>query len=69
MSVFGPDVDLRNPAFIHPSAQIYGRVIVEDGASLWLNVVVRAENDEIVVGAYRNVQDFVMLYVGFGDRP
>ncbi len=66
MSVFGPDVDLRDPAFIHPSAQIYGRVIVEEGASFWLNAVARAENDEVVVGAYSNIQDFVMLHVGLG---
>lgn len=64
MTRFGPDVDLRNPAYVHASAQLYGRVVVEEGASIWINAVARAELAEIVIGAYTNIQDFVMLHVG-----
>jgi len=66
VNIYGPDVALRNPAFVHPSAQIHGQVIVDEGASFWTNAVVRAESHEIVVGAYTNIQDFVMLHVGGG---
>ena len=48
---FGPDVTVDPAAFIHPTAQIYGKVAVAAGASLWPNVVVRAESQEVVVGA------------------
>jgi carbonic anhydrase/acetyltransferase-like protein (isoleucine patch superfamily) len=57
-------VVLNNPAFVHPSALLYGKVRVEEGASIWCNVVARAEMHEIVIGPHTNVQDFVMLHVG-----
>ncbi len=60
----GPLVTLNNPAFIHPSALIYGQVTFGEGASLWANAVVRAEAYGVEVGAYTNIQDFVMIHVG-----
>lgn len=63
---FGPDVTVDPAAFVHPTAQVYGKVAIEAGASLWPNVVVRAESQEVVVGARTNVQDFVMIHVGNG---
>src|SRR3546814_10392954 len=39
-------------------------VLIEEGASVWINVAMRAENYLIVVGAYTNIQDFAMLHVG-----
>ena len=65
-NIYGPDVALHDPAFVHPSVHLHGRVIVEEGVSLWTNAVARAESQEIVVGAYTNIQDFVMLHVGGG---
>ena len=61
---FGPEVVLNDPAYIHPSAQIYGKVRIETGASVWCNAVMRAEMFEIVVGAHTNIQDFAMVHVG-----
>jgi len=62
--LFGPDIVLDNPAFIHPSAQLHGKVTVGDQASIWCNAVVRSESYEVVIGPYSNVQDFVMIHVG-----
>lgn len=64
MHQFGPDVTLNNPAFIHPSAQIYGKVTINEGASVWINAAIRSENFEVVIGEYSNVQDFVLMHVG-----
>ena len=64
MPLFGPDIVLDNPAFIHPSAQLHGKVTVGSQASIWCNAVVRAESYEVVIGPYANVQDFVMIHVG-----
>lgn len=63
---FGPDVTVDPEAFVHPTAQIYGKVSVAVGASIWPNVVVRAESQEVVIGRRTNVQDFVMIHVGAG---
>lgn len=64
MQTYGPDVRLDNPAFIHDSAQIFGCNRIEDGASVWPNVVMRAEMHENVIGRFSNLQDFVMVHVG-----
>ena len=66
MSGYGPDVILNDPAFIHPTTLLYGKVRVEKDASFWPNTVVRAENYEVVVGEGTNIQDFVMIHVGGG---
>ena len=64
MPFIGPDVTLNNPAYIHDSALLYGKVTVGNHASIWMNVVARAEHKEIVIGEYTNIQDFVMLHIG-----
>ena len=62
---YGPDVTLNDPAFIHPSVQMYGKITLNSGASVWPNTVMRAENHEIVIGENANIQDFVMIHVGY----
>ncbi|HYM31195.1 MAG TPA: gamma carbonic anhydrase family protein [Candidatus Cybelea sp.] len=66
MPFIGPDVVLDNPAFVHPSVHLYGKVRLEANASIWCNAVVRSESHEVVIGPYSNVQDFVMIHVGAG---
>lgn len=63
-AVIGPEVVLRNPAYVHDTAHLYGKIFVEENASIWVNVVARAEQKEIVIGSYTNIQDFVMLHIG-----
>ena len=64
MPTFGPDVVLDQPAYIHPSAQIYGKVHIAENASLWCNVAIRSETFDVRIGPYTNIQDFVMIHVG-----
>ena len=52
-------------AWIAPSAQIFGRVTIGAGSSIWHNAVLRAECQEIRIGRLANVQDFVMVHVGY----
>jgi len=68
MPHIGPHVTLDDPAFIHDTAQIYGKVYIGPGVSIWPNVVMRAEMFEIRIGARTNLQDFVMVHVGL-DVP
>ena len=60
----GPDVRDLGSAWIDPSARIFGDVEIGEQASIWCNVVVRAESHEVVIGPRTNVQDFVMIHVG-----
>ena len=53
--------------FVHPSAQMYGKITIGEGSSVWPNAVMRAENDHISIGRVTNIQDFVMIHVGFDD--
>ena len=66
MPHIGPHVTLNNPAFIHDTAQLYGKVTLEEGSSIWPYVVTRAEMHEIVIGARTNIQDHVMIHVAYG---
>lgn len=65
MPLFGPDITLNNPAFIHDTAHIYGKVKLEEGSSIWANAVIRAETHEVVIGEKSNIQDFVMIHIGW----
>jgi carbonic anhydrase/acetyltransferase-like protein (isoleucine patch superfamily) len=61
-------VDLSRAAFVHPSAQVYGSVMADDGASIWCNAVIRSEAAHVSIGAFTNIQDFVMVHTDPG-RP
>lgn len=52
-------------AWIAPSAQLYGKVSVGAGSSVWPNAVIRSECQEVTVGRMTNLQDFVMVHVGY----
>lgn len=49
-------------AFIAPSAVLIGDVVVEEGASVWFGAVLRADFDQIVVGAGSSVQDNCVVH-------
>tara|TARA_Y100000590_G_C15635364_1_gene982777 strand:+ start:789 stop:1391 length:603 start_codon:yes stop_codon:yes gene_type:complete len=60
----GSNVNLQNPAFIHDSVQMFGKIEIGQGSSLWPNVVIRAEMFNVKVGDYTNIQDFSMIHIG-----
>jgi len=64
MGHIGEHVTLEQPAYVHESACLYGKVHISPGVSIWPNVVTRAESFEIRIGARTNIQDFVMIHVG-----
>ena len=61
-------LDTAEAAYIDPSAQIYGRVTMREGSSIWCNAVMRSEAAHVEIGAFSNVQDFVMIHTDPG-RP
>jgi carbonic anhydrase/acetyltransferase-like protein (isoleucine patch superfamily) len=58
--------DIDPSAWVAPSAQLYGAIAIGPGASVWHNVVMRAECHAIRIGRLTNVQDFVMIHVAYG---
>jgi len=50
--------------WIHESANLYGRLAIGSGSSVWPNVVMRAEMLDIQIGRMTNIQDFTMIHVG-----
>jgi carbonic anhydrase/acetyltransferase-like protein (isoleucine patch superfamily) len=62
--IYGPDVVTDDPAFIHPTASLYGHVRIGRGVSIWPNAVCRAEAGQIAIGEMSNIQDMVMIHGG-----
>jgi carbonic anhydrase/acetyltransferase-like protein (isoleucine patch superfamily) len=57
--------DLTRAAFVDPTVRAFGRVKCAEGASLWPYAVIRAEHTEVKIGAYTNLQDHVMVHIGY----
>ena len=52
--------------FIAPNATVIGRVVLEEDASVWFNVVIRGDNDPIIIGKKSNIQDGSILHTDLG---
>ena len=52
--------------FIAPDATLVGDITLHAAVSIWFQVVIRAENDRIVIGEGCNVQDGSVLHVDPG---
>jgi carbonic anhydrase/acetyltransferase-like protein (isoleucine patch superfamily) len=59
--------NLHESVWIAPSAELYGRISIGEGSSVWPQTVIRAECQEVRVGHHSNLQDFVMIHVGYDD--
>jgi carbonic anhydrase/acetyltransferase-like protein (isoleucine patch superfamily) len=53
-------------AFIHPSAEVIGRVTIGRDASLWPLVVLRGDIERITIGPRSNVQDSTVMHTSHG---
>ncbi|MGE5289326.1 MAG: gamma carbonic anhydrase family protein [Micromonosporaceae bacterium] len=54
-------------AWVAPGAIVVGRVSIGPAASVWYGSVLRADDDDIVVGADCNIQDQCCLHVDPGE--
>lgn len=57
--------DLSRAAYIDPTARVFGGVSCGEGASLWPYCVIRAEHTRVAIGAHTNLQDHVMVHIGY----
>ena len=55
--------EVHSSAFIAASADLIGRVTVGEEASIWYNVTLRGDINEIVIGPRSNVQDNAVIHL------
>ena len=55
-----------NNVFIAPSAYVLGNVTLGDDVSVWYGAVLRADFDDIEIGARTNIQEGVLMHVDHG---
>jgi len=60
-----PQID--DTAFVAPSADIMGKVVLKEQSSVWFNAVIRGDCDIIEVGKRSNVQDGAVLHADPGQ--
>jgi carbonic anhydrase/acetyltransferase-like protein (isoleucine patch superfamily) len=48
--------------WVAPDAQVMGRVILGEEASIWFGAVLRADNEPMRIGARSNIQDGAVLH-------
>src|SRR5579859_1786806 len=56
-------------AYIDPSAQVIGDVVVGERSSIWPNVTARGDVNAIRIGNESNVQDNSVLHCDAGTYP
>ncbi|TFH27113.1 MAG: gamma carbonic anhydrase family protein [Myxococcales bacterium] len=61
-------VRIEGEVFVADSADVIGSVVLKDKSSVWFNVVVRGDTDEIIIGEETNIQDNAVLHTDPGIR-
>jgi carbonic anhydrase/acetyltransferase-like protein (isoleucine patch superfamily) len=52
--------------WVAPDANLIGKVVIEDEASVWFGSTLRGDNEEIRIGAGSNVQENCILHTDMG---
>jgi len=55
--------NISKSCFIAPNASVIGNVELGDNASIWFNVVIRADLAQVKIGKNSNIQDGCILHV------
>ncbi len=57
---------IADDTWIAPDANLIGKVVIEDAASVWFGCTLRGDNEVIRVGAGTNVQDHTVMHTDMG---
>ncbi|MCR9125862.1 MAG: gamma carbonic anhydrase family protein [Rhodobacteraceae bacterium] len=52
--------------WVAPDANLIGQVVLEEGASVWFGTTIRADHEEIRIGAGSNVQENCVMHIDAG---
>ena len=64
----GIDPIIDESVFVAESADVIGEVTIKKNASIWYNVVIRGDEQPIVIGENTNIQDGSVVHTGW-DEP
>ena len=56
-------------AFVDASAQVIGDVVLGPESSVWMNVVIRGDVNQVRVGSRTNIQDLTLVHVMRDTHP
>ena len=62
----GHSPQIADDTWIAPDANLIGKVVIEDRASVWFGCTLRGDNEEIRVGAGSNLQENCVLHTDMG---
>lgn len=65
-SLAGVSPEVAETAWVAPDANVIGRVVLEDKASVWFGCTLRGDNEEMRVGAGSNIQENVVCHTDLG---
>ena len=61
--------DIHPTAYVAPSADVIGDVVLGESCSVWFNTTIRGDVHRIRIGARTNVQDNAVIHVTHGTAP
>ena len=62
----GNKPEIKENVFIAEGSKIIGDVVIEKGASIWFNTIIRGDIDSIKVGQNTNIQENSTLHIDKG---
>ena len=65
-SLDGDSPQVAEDSWIAPDANVIGKIVVEEGASVWFGATLRGDNEAIVIGKGSNVQENTIMHTDMG---
>ncbi|WP_226688445.1 gamma carbonic anhydrase family protein [Ruegeria arenilitoris] len=57
---------IHDDTWVAPDANLIGKVVLEEGSSVWFGCTIRADHEEIRVGEGSNVQEDCIMHIDAG---
>ena len=65
-SLDGVSPQIDEDSWIAPDANVIGKIVIQEGASVWFGATLRGDNEEIVIGKGSNVQENTIMHTDMG---
>ncbi|TCS61115.1 gamma carbonic anhydrase family protein [Primorskyibacter sedentarius] len=65
-SIDGQAPEIAEDTWVAPDANLIGRIVLEEGASVWFGSTLRGDNEQILIGAGSNVQENCVFHTDMG---
>lgn len=53
---------IKDSVYVAESADIIGKVKIDENSSVWYNTVIRADDEEVIIGKNTNIQDGTVIH-------